>query len=178
MKYQLAVFLVLGLMITACASQKKMKMKMELQHETPSILPIKVPAESRGKTWWFSSGFGYRTHPITKKRDFHNGLDIPTRKGTPVIATADGEIIKILNDRYLGRMIRIRHKAKQMETVYGRLSKYADGVLVRKKVKHGEIIGYVGNSGLNTGPHLHYGVYHTKEKRWKNPLDYISLGEE
>ena len=151
----------------------------EKLNESPFILPIKVPENSKGEAYWFSSGFGYRKHPITKKRDFHNGLDISAPKGTPVIAPADGEIIKVLRDRFLGRMIRIRHKSTQMETMYGHLSKFADGVpvgrRVKKKVKRGEIIGYVGNSGVSTGSHLHYGVYDTKKRRWKNPMDYISL---
>ena len=151
----------------------------EKLNEKPFILPIKVPDGSKGKAYWFSSGFGYRKHPITKKRDFHNGLDISAPKGTPVLAPADGEIIKVLRDRFLGKMIRIRHKSTHMETMYGHLSKFADGVpvgrRVKKKVKRGDIIGYVGNSGVSTGSHLHYGVYDTRKRRWKNPMDYIYL---
>ena len=125
------------------------------------------------KPYWFSSGFGWRSHPITKKRQFHRGLDIRARKGTPVLAAADGVVSKVTRDRYLGKMIRIRHKARQMETLYGHLNKYAKGIRVGKAVKRGDVIAYVGNTGVSTGPHLHYGVYHSKKKSWTNPKNYI-----
>ena len=131
------------------------------------------PEGNEIKPYWYSSGFGWRSHPITKKRQFHRGLDIRARTGTPVLAAADGVVSKVTRDRYLGRMIRIRHEARQMETVYGHLNKYADGVRKGKTVKRGEVIAYVGNSGVSTGPHLHYGVYHAKKKSWKNPKNYI-----
>ena len=125
------------------------------------------------KPYWYSSEFGWRRHPITKKRQFHRGLDISARRGTPVLAAADGIVTKVTRDRYLGRMIRIRHEARQMETVYGHLNKYAKGIRVRKAVKRGEVIAFVGNTGVSTGPHLHYGVYHSKKKSWTNPKNYI-----
>lgn len=125
------------------------------------------------KPYLYTSEFGWRSHPITKKRQFHRGLDIMAQKGTPILAAADGIVSKVTKDRYLGRMIRIRHEARQMETVYGHLYKYVDGVRKGKAVKRGEVIAFVGNSGVSTGPHLHYGVYHVKQKRWKNPKNYI-----
>ena len=125
------------------------------------------------KPYWYSSGFGWRSHPITKKRQFHRGLDIRARTGTPVLAAADGIVSRVTRDRYLGMMIRIKHEARQMETVYGHLNKYAKGIRVGKAVKRGEVIAYVGNSGVSTGPHLHYGVYDAKKKSWKNPKNYI-----
>lgn len=131
------------------------------------------PEGNRMKPYWYSSGFGWRSHPITKKRQFHRGLDIRARKGTPVLAAADGVVSKVTRDRYLGRMIRIEHKARNMETVYGHLNKYAKGIRDGKAVKRGEVIAYVGNTGVSTGPHLHYGVYHAQKKSWKNPKNYI-----
>ena len=131
------------------------------------------PEGNEVKPYWFSSLFGWRNHPITKKRQFHRGLDIRARRGTPVLAAADGVVAKVTRDRYLGRVIRIDHKASQMETVYGHLNKYAKGIRRGKVVKRGDIIGYVGNTGVSTGPHLHYGVYHAKKKSWKNPKNYI-----
>ncbi len=125
------------------------------------------------KPYWFSSEFGWRPHPITKKRQFHRGLDIRARRGTPVLAAADGVVSKVTRDRYLGRVIRIEHKARQMETLYGHLNKYAKGIRRGKVVKRGEVIAYVGNTGVSTGPHLHYGVYHAKKKSWMNPKNYI-----
>ena len=131
------------------------------------------PEGNKMKPYWYSSGFGWRPHPITKKRQFHRGLDIRARKGTPVLAAADGVVLKVTRDRYLGRMIRIRHKARQMETLYGHLNKYAKGIRVGKAVKRGDVIAFVGNTGVSTGPHLHYGVYHSKKKSWTNPKNYI-----
>ena len=125
------------------------------------------------KPYWYSSGFGWRSHPITKTRQFHRGLDISAQRGTPVLAAAHGVVSRVTRDRYLGRMIRIKHEARQMETVYGHLNKYANGIRVGKAVKRGEVIAYVGNSGVSTGPHLHYGVYHAKKRSWKNPKNYI-----
>ena len=125
------------------------------------------------KPYWYSSEFGWRSHPITKKRQFHRGLDIRARRGTPVLAAADGVVTKVTRDRYLGRMIRIEHEARNMETVYGHLNKYAKGIRDGKAVKRGEVIAFVGNTGVSTGPHLHYGVYHAMQKRWKNPRNYI-----
>ena len=131
------------------------------------------PEGIKMKPYWYSSEFGWRNHPITKKRQFHRGLDIRARRGTPVLAAADGVVSKVTRDRYLGRVIRIEHKARQMETVYGHLNKYAKGIRRGKVVKRGDIIAYVGNTGVSTGPHLHYGVYHAKKKSWMNPKNYI-----
>ena len=131
------------------------------------------PEGNKMKPYWYSSGYGWRSHPITKKRQFHRGLDIRARKGTPVLAAADGVVSKVTRDRYLGKMIRIRHKARQMETLYGHLNKYERGIRVGKAVKRGDVIAFVGNTGVSTGPHLHYGVYHSKKKSWSNPKNYI-----
>lgn len=139
--------------------------------EKPLILPIDVPTDSETPLYWYSSLFGWRPHPLTKKRHFHRGLDISTRKGTPVIATANGVVTQAEYDRYLGNMVQITHQSTQTKTLYGHLKKYADGIRVGKKVKRGETIGYVGNTGKSTGTHLHYGVY-TKGK-WQNPKNYI-----
>jgi murein DD-endopeptidase MepM/ murein hydrolase activator NlpD len=154
------------------------KGKIKEFSETPSILPIDVPidvpADSETPLYWYSSQFGWRPHPLTKKRHFHRGLDIASRKGTPVIATANGVVTQAEYDRYLGNMVQITHQthqSTQIKTLYGHLKKHADGIRVGKKVKRGETIGYVGNTGKSTGTHLHYGVY-TKGK-WRNPKNYI-----
>ena len=137
----------------------------------PWILPILVPMESEGRSYWFSSGFGRREHPLTGRPQFHNGLDIAAHTGTPVIATADGVIEKIRKDLSLGNMIQIAHTDSQMKTLYGHLKNYADGLQVGTEVKRREVIGYVGNSGRSTGTHLHYGVY--ADGKWQNPKNYI-----
>jgi len=113
---------------------------------TPAIRPTKG---------WISSSFGYRTSPFTGLREFHKGLDIANRKGTPIIATANGVVTFIGRKALLGRIIKIDH-GYGMVTMYGHLQK------VLKKsgeaVKRGDIIAQMGNSGRCTGPHLHYGV--------------------
>ena len=139
----------------------------------PWILPILVPAGDEIPSYWFSSGFGHRSHPLTGKPQFHNGLDIAAPWETPVIAAADGVITRITKDSFFGNMIEIEHKASQMKTLYGHLENHADGLQVGQEVKRDEIIGYVGNSGRSTGTHLHYGVY--ANGRWQNPKHHIIL---
>lgn len=140
----------------------------------PSILPVKLRRENGEKySFWYSSGFGWRIHPLTKRREFHSGLDIKTRVGVPVIAAADGTVVKAGRRGYLGNTIEIIHEADQFKTVYAHLNGYVDDLKAGQKVVRGEIIGYVGNTGRSTGAHLHYAVYNIKKERWVNPLTYI-----
>lgn len=150
--------------------------------ETPSILPIVVPENGGEKVYWYSSEYGPRTNPITRRREFHTGLDIVTKKNTPIIAAAHGIISQCGYDRLMGNMIRVKHPSAKMETVYGHMSKFADNMSRGRKVERGEVIGYVGTSGRSTGYHLHYGVWETekdyviwnpKEGRWTNPVNSI-----
>ena len=138
--------------------------QLEKVTETPFILPIRPSYQGDkpkyGVDYYFSSGFKYRLHPITRKRHFHKGLDIATRKGTPVISTANGIIEKIGDaPKGFGLYIRIRHASKDMDTLYGHLLRFAKGIKKGKEVVRGEVIGYVGSTGTSTGYHLHYGVY-------------------
>lgn len=137
----------------------------------PWILPILAPMEDETPSYWFSSGFGRRSHPLTGRPQFHNGLDIAASTGTPVIATADGVIEEMRKDPSLGNMIQIAHTDSQMRTLYGHLKNYADGLQVGTEIKRREVIGYVGNSGRSTGTHLHYGVY--ADDKWQNPKNFI-----
>ena len=115
-----------------------------------------------------SSYFGKRFHPIRKKVWMHNGVDYAAAYGTPVEASADGTIIHrgwkgghpTVNGRKggYGKTIIIRH-ANSYKTLYGHLSKYGK-FKVGHKVKQHDIIGYVGSTGLSTGDHLHYTIYH------------------
>ena len=140
----------------------------------PSILPVKLEQEDREKhVYWYSSGFGWRTHPLTKKREFHQGLDIKTQSGVPVIAAATGSVVKIGTSGYLGKTIEIDHEGEKFKTLYAHLKGYAEGLKVGEKVTRGQIIGYVGNTGRSTGAHLHYGVYDMPKERWVNPIKYI-----
>jgi murein DD-endopeptidase MepM/ murein hydrolase activator NlpD len=113
---------------------------------TPSIRPT---------DGWFSSGFGYRISPFTNQREFHKGIDIATRIGTPIITPADGFVVHVGKEGNFGKMITINH-GYNLQTRYGHLSKYR--IKKGQYVKRGQIIGEVGNSGRCTGPHLHYEV--------------------
>ena len=103
-----------------------------------------------------SSGFGNRYHPILHRWRKHEGIDYSAAYGTPVRATADGTVLRLAYeaDGY-GRMIELRH-ANGIRTIYGHLSAYARGLHPGQRVTQSETIGYVGSTGLSTGPHLHY----------------------
>ena len=140
----------------------------------PSILPVKLQQENGEKYgYWYSSGFGWRMHPLTQKREFHQGLDIKTRSGVPVITVANGTVVKIERDGYLGKTVEIDHEGGQFKTLYAHLKDYAAGLEVGQQVTRGQMIGYVGNTGRSTGAHLHYGVYDTANEKWVNPIKYI-----
>ncbi len=113
---------------------------------TPSIWPV------RG---FITSTFGYRSSPISGKKQFHEGLDIANNIGTKVVAPANGTVADTGYQSGYGRFIKIQH-GYGMVTVYGHLSKVA--VKSGQRVARGEVIGYVGNTGSSTGPHLHYEV--------------------
>ncbi|MEA1913480.1 MAG: M23 family metallopeptidase [candidate division WOR-3 bacterium] len=138
--------------------EKLDKLKRQLSH-TPSIWPT---------YGWVSSGFGWRIHPITKKREFHKGCDIANLQGTPVVATADGIVTSTKWRNGFGRTVIIDHG-------YGFLTRYAHlkDIYVRKgqKVKRRQRIGAIGTTGLVTGPHLHYEVRVLNHAL--NPSDYL-----
>jgi murein DD-endopeptidase MepM/ murein hydrolase activator NlpD len=119
--------------------------KVVLAH-TPSILP------ARG---WLTSGFGRRRSPFTNRMQFHSGIDIVSRQGTPIMAPADGLVIKAKREGGYGNILEIRH-------MQGIVTRYAHNKknLVRAgmRVKRGSIIAQVGSTGRSTGPHLHYEV--------------------
>ena len=148
---------------------------VQVYRETPFILPIALPMEDDIPSYWFSSEFGRRPHPFTRKPQFHHGLDIAAPSGTPVLAAADGVIEIVKRDPYFGNMVQIEHTSTGMMTLYGHLKDYADDLQVGKQVSREEIIGYVGNTGRSTGTHLHYGVY--AEGKWQNPRHYIILDD-
>ena len=96
-----------------------------------------------------------RWHPVLSKWRSHKGVDYAARRGTPVRAAGDGKISLVGTKGGYGRSIFIRHGGRYT-TVYGHLNGYARGIRTGKQIKQGQIIGYVGSSGLATGPHLHY----------------------
>ena len=103
-----------------------------------------------------SSGFStHRKHPILNRIRAHKGVDYAARTGTPVKSAGDGEVSFLGNQGGYGQMLIIKH-GEHYETVYAHLSDFKDGLESGDTVKQGEVIGYVGQSGLATGPHLHY----------------------
>ena len=120
--------------------------KQSLLQATPSISPTKG---------WITSAFGYRTSPYTRRPSFHHGLDIAALHGTPVKATGDGVVTYTGYDSGYGKLISIDH-GYGMVTRYGHNSQVF--VVMGQKIKRGEVIATVGNTGRTTGPHLHYEV--------------------
>ena len=109
-----------------------------------------------------SSRFGMRRHPILGYTRMHRGLDFAAPIGTPIYAAGDGSISKIGRYGNNGKMIKIRHK-NGYETAYAHMNGFARGLKKGARVKQGQIIGFVGRTGLATGPHLHYEVLHYKK---------------
>ena len=104
-----------------------------------------------------SSGFGMRKHPILGYNKKHQGVDFAAPTGTPIMAAGTGHIEFVGNNGGAGKYIRIKH-LNGYKTSYSHLSKYASGIQKNIKVRQGQVLGYVGNTGLSTGPHLHYEV--------------------
>jgi murein DD-endopeptidase MepM/ murein hydrolase activator NlpD len=130
----------------------------------PSIYPLSPDDIIR-----FSSGFGYRTHPIFQIRKFHKGIDLTALKGTPVYATAKGKVVFAgnSNDGY-GNKVIIDHEFGY-STIYAHLHKI--NIKVGAKVNLGELLGQVGNTGTSVSPHLHYEVRENDEVL--NPQQFI-----
>jgi murein DD-endopeptidase MepM/ murein hydrolase activator NlpD len=121
-----------------------LKKKRNILASTPSVKPVKG---------WISSGFGYRISPFTGRREFHNGLDIAAKEGSPIIAPADGVVTFAAPKWLIGNMIKIDH-GYGITTQFGHIKKF-----IAKKgdhVKRGQTIALVGNTGRSTGPHVHY----------------------
>ena len=113
---------------------------------TPSIWPVKG---------WLSSRFGYRRSPFTNQREFHAGIDIVAREGTPIFAPADGVVIGAKRLGGFGKLVRIQHM-QGIVTTFAHNS--VNLVKVGQRVRRGDIIARVGSTGRSTGPHLHYEV--------------------
>ena len=104
-----------------------------------------------------SSSFGLRKHPILGYTKMHRGTDFAAPEGTPVMASGDGKVIRARWCGGGGNCIKIKHNSTY-STVYAHLRNFARGIKEGTKVKQGQIIGYVGSTGMSTGPHLHYEV--------------------
>jgi murein DD-endopeptidase MepM/ murein hydrolase activator NlpD len=115
-----------------------------------------------------ASTFGYRIHPVTKKKSFHAGLDLPAKHGTPIYAPASGVVVYAAKKGPYGNFLLLAH-SYGFKTAYGHLSRFA--VKSGEYVSKGQKIAYVGSTGRSTGPHLHYEVrYLTK---WLDPKKFM-----
>jgi murein DD-endopeptidase MepM/ murein hydrolase activator NlpD len=134
--------------------------KKKIRDSTPSVRPL--------KGGYLSSRFGRRMDPFTGRISYHRGIDYHARTGTPVMSTADGIVTMAKKKGSFGLAIEVNH-GNGFKTRYAHLSK----MLVKRgqRVKRGDIIGLVGNTGLSTGSHLHYEVIFRKVHR--NPIQYI-----
>jgi len=103
------------------------------------------------------SGFGGRRHPILGFVKMHTGVDWATAYGTPIFASGNGVLEKVGPEGGYGKYIRIKHN-NGYETAYGHMSAFAKGMEVGKRVRQGQVIGFVGSTGLSTGPHVHYEI--------------------
>ena len=110
-----------------------------------------------------SSSFGLRKHPILGYNKMHRGTDFAAPMGTPIMASGDGVVIRARWCGGGGNCIKIKHNSTY-STVYAHLSKFAKSVKTGARVRQGQIIGYVGSTGMSTGPHLHYEVIENGKK--------------
>ncbi len=127
------------------------KSQQAIFSDTPNIWPLK------GGVGYTTAQFGHQVHPITGQWYIHTGYDVATgRTGDPIVATANGKIITNTYSDALGIHVAIQHK-------YGYITRYAhmnaSYVSLGQEVEQGEVIGVIGNTGLSTGPHLHYELY-------------------
>ena len=104
-----------------------------------------------------SSSFGLRKHPILGYNKLHQGTDFAARRGTPIMASGSGVILRAQKYKGYGNYVSIRHNSTYL-TAYGHMSKFGRGIRKGVRVNQGRIIGYVGSTGMSTGPHLHYEV--------------------
>lgn len=141
------------------ALERTMREKSRLLASTPSIWPI------RG---YISSGFGRRNDPFTGEIEWHYGLDLNASTGTPVRVTADGLVIETSTSTTYGKYVVVSHG-------FGKVTRYAhlSRIDVRRsqRLRRGQVLGLVGNTGRSRAPHLHYEVW--VNERAQNPLDHI-----
>ena len=137
--------------------------KEELLAAIPAIQPVKKEDLTR-----MASGYGWRSDPFTKARKRHWGMDFTAPRGTPIYASGDGKIIRVdQRSSGYGKHIRIDHGFGYI-SLYAHMSKY--NVRRGQKVKRGDLIGFVGNTGRSQAPHLHYEVH--KNGRKINPINF------
>lgn len=138
------------------------KNKEKMLASIPAIQPIALDELTR-----FGSAFGYRIHPIYKYRKMHYGVDLTAPRGTKIHAAGDGVVVRADYAGGYGNCVRVNHGYGYL-TLYGHMSKM--NVRPGQKVKRGDVIGFVGSTGLSTSPHLHYEV--RINGKWVNPVNF------
>jgi len=129
----------------------------------PAIQPIQNNDLKR-----ISAGYGYRMHPILKYKKFHKGIDFSAPEGTPVYATGNARVTKAKRVGGYGKQVVLDH-GFGYKTIYAHLNEIK--VFKGQRVKRGDVIGGLGNTGLSTGPHLHYEIH--KDNKIINPINYF-----
>jgi len=146
---------------------KTFQLFQDLMASTPTTWPL------QGGVGIITTRFGWTTNPFTKQGYMHTGVDIAWAYGTPVLATADGKVVQTGQTDDLGNYIMVQHK-------YGFYTRYAHLSRIVKFreaiVKRGDLIGYVGSTGLSTGPHLHYEV--RLGSQYINPTPFLAIKPE
>lgn len=138
------------------------KEKSKMLASIPAILPVKLEDLTR-----MASGYKWRMHPILKIRKFHKGMDFTAPPGTPIYASGNGTVIRAQRSATYGNVVYIDH-GYGYKTIYAHMSKIKTKRW--KKVKRGDLIGYVGNTGRSVSAHLHYEVH--KNNRPLNPINF------
>lgn len=142
---------------------KMAKGKEKLLASIPAIMPL-----NNKNLKHMPGGYGWRTHPIYKTQEFHPGMDFAAEQGTPIYATGDGIVeVADASAQGYGNHVVINH-SYGYKTLYGHMSRIA--TKPGMKLKRGDLIGYVGSTGLSTGPHVHYEVIKNGEK--VNPINF------
>ena len=138
------------------------KEKEKMLASIPAILPVKIEDLTR-----MASGYKWRMHPILKIRKFHKGMDFTAPTGTPIYASGNGTVIRSQRSATFGNVVYIDH-GYGYKTIYAHMSK----IIGKRgqKVKRGDLIGYVGNTGRSVSSHLHYEVH--KNDRALNPINF------
>ena len=128
-----------------------------------------------------SSSFGMRKHPISGFTKMHKGTDFAAPEGTPIMASGSGTVVAAKWCGGGGNCVKIKHNSTYT-TVYAHMKSFGKGIRAGKKVRQGQIIGYVGSTGISTGPHLHYEVIvngkHVNSRTLKLPSGKVLKGNE
>lgn len=137
--------------------------RQERLAQLPAIRPANGP---------IVSGYGMRQHPVLKVRKMHAGVDFLLRRGTPVMSAADGRVRQATSSPAYGNFVEIRHSEAGYMTRYAHLQEIPDDIRPGVEVERGDTIGYSGNTGRSTGPHLHYEV-HDQSGQTLDPMRFF-----